>query len=57
MRTFPFIAVSLFSLSSTVIAAPTPQLTNIGSVTNPSAGSKNVFEGNGANSLNNNGQG
>jgi hypothetical protein len=48
MKTSTFIAVSLFSLASTVLAAPTPQLSNIlGSITNPSAGNNNVFEGNG----------
>lgn len=56
MKTSTFVAISLFSLSSTVLAAPTPQLKNIlGSITNPSAGNNNVFEGNGNNNGNGNG--
>lgn len=48
MKTSTFLTISLFSLSSTVLAAPTPQLSNIlGSITNPSAGNNNRFEGNG----------
>ncbi|KAJ4331991.1 hypothetical protein N0V87_008731 [Didymella glomerata] len=62
MKTSTFITVSLFSLASTVVAAPTPQLSNIlGSITNPSAGNNNIFEdngdGNGSNSGNGNSAG
>ena len=50
MKTSTFITVSLFSLTSTILAAPTPQLSNIlGSITNPSAGNNNLFKGNGDN--------
>jgi len=58
MRCSTFFAFSLLSLSSTVLSAPTPQLKNIlGSITDPSAGNKNVFEGNGNSNGNNNGNG
>jgi hypothetical protein len=58
MKTSTFITVSLFSLASAVLAAPTPQLSNIlGSITNPSAGNGNSFEGNGNKNGNENGNG
>ncbi|KAF3008421.1 Extracellular matrix protein fras1 [Curvularia kusanoi] len=58
MKTSTFAAISLLSLSSTVLAAPTPQITGIlGSIVGAGAGNDNLFEGNGANSGNNNGQG
>lgn len=58
MKTSTFFAVSLLSLSSTVLSAPTPQLSSIlGSITNPSAGNNNIFEGNGAGNGNGNGNG
>jgi hypothetical protein len=56
MRTSTFVTVSLLSLSSTVIAAPTPQLSNIlGSITNAGAGNDNLFQGNGNQNGNSNG--
>lgn len=58
MKSSAFIAVSFLSLASTVLAVPTPQLSNIiGSITNPSAGTNNVFEGNGNNNGANSGNG
>jgi hypothetical protein len=58
MKTSTFLAISFFSLSSTVLAAPTPQLSNIlGSITNPSAGNGNRFEDNGNKNGNENGNG
>jgi hypothetical protein len=58
MKASTFVAVSLLSLASTVVSAPTPQLKNIlGSITNPSAGNNNVFEGNGNQNGNGNGNG
>ncbi|CAN9336898.1 unnamed protein product [Alternaria alternata] len=62
------IAVSVFALSASVLAAPTPQVaavsglvggltSTVGSVTNPSAGSDNLISGNGNNNGQNNGNG
>lgn len=62
------IAVSIFALSASVLAAPTPQnaalsglvgglTSTVGSVTNPSAGSDNLISGNGNNNGQNNGNG
>ncbi|KAJ4363586.1 hypothetical protein N0V83_009882 [Neocucurbitaria cava] len=58
MRTSLYIALALSALSATVFAAPLPaELNNVlGSVTNPSAGDNNVFEGNGNQDGNGNGK-
>lgn len=58
MRTPLYLALALSTLSASIFAAPLPQLNNVlGSVTNPSAGNNNVFEGNGNHDGNGNGEG
>lgn len=57
MKAHTYLAITFLSLSTTVIAAPTPQLslTNIlGSITNPGAGNNNLLKGNGNNNSNEN---
>jgi len=47
MRSTSFVAIALCAFSTSVLAAPTPQLSNIiGSITNPGAGNDNDFLGN-----------
>jgi hypothetical protein len=54
MKTTSFVTFTLAALSATVLSAPTPQMLTglLGSITEPSAGNGNLFQGNGINNGN-----